>query len=365
MKKIIVNTTYSKYPVLIGKSHFVSLPQILDKHNLLKNIYVVIDKNVARFHIREIETVLSNTDTKVHFKVLPSGERTKSDIVLKKIYQELLNKKYGRDTTLIAIGGGVIGDIAGYAAATYMRGINLVHVPTTFLAMIDSSIGGKTGLNFSGRKNIIGAFYQPELVFIDTEFLSTLPKREFSASLGELLKYGLISTKAFNNLIYSNIEKIKLLDSEIINRIIAECLTIKASVISRDEYERTGIRRVLNLGHTFAHAIESDLTFQIKHGEAVTAGIICSLFLSNIKGFLSDDKLKSILELANRIHLNRSIKELNNQHVYNNMFSDKKNVNGEVRFVLLADIGKILVDIMADRDEIFYALSKMRNNFSV
>ena len=237
MKKIIVNTTNSKYPILIGKAHFFSLPQILDKHNLLKNIYVVIDKNVARFHIREIETVLSNTDTKVHFKVLPSGERTKSSIVLKKIYQELLNKKYGRDTTLIAIGGGVIGDIVGYVAATYMRGINLVHVPTTFLAMIDSSIGGKTGINFSGRKNIIGAFYQPDLVFTDTEFLSTLPKREFSASLGELLKYGLISTKAFYNLIYSNIEKIKLLDSEIINKIITECLTIKASVILRDEYE--------------------------------------------------------------------------------------------------------------------------------
>ncbi len=199
MKKIIVKTSLNSYPVLICNSELNKLPEILDKQKLFKNLLIVIDENVARYYQTKIRSILSSFSGKICYYILPSGETTKSEKELKKIYNFLLINNFGRDTTLIAIGGGVTGDIAGYAASTFMRGIQLVHVPTTFLAMIDSSIGGKTGINFNKKKNIIGAFYQPRLVFIDTMFLSTLPLREFNSALGELIKYGLIANKDFYN----------------------------------------------------------------------------------------------------------------------------------------------------------------------
>ena len=315
MKKIIINTQHFSYPVTIANSYLDQLLKLLEKWDLVKSLFLVIDENVARYHLQDIQSAISDYKGKFSYTLLPSGERVKSYTNLKKIHDRLLNYNIGRDTTLIAIGGGVTGDLAGYAAATYMRGLQLVHIPTTLLAMIDSAIGGKTGINFKGKKNIIGAFYQPRLVFIDTVFLSTLPQREFNSALGELLKYGFISNKEFYNYVTENIEKIKSADKRTIQNAIIESLQIKAGIVEQDEFEQLGLRKILNFGHTFAHAIESTLGFRIKHGEAVTAGIICALFLSNRLGILTSEKLNKFLLLPQKIGIPRIIKNVESQSV--------------------------------------------------
>ncbi len=360
MKKIIVKTNLKSYPVFIYNSELNKLPEKLDKQKLFKNLLVVIDENVAHYYQTKIKSVFSNHLGKIRYYILPSGEKTKSERELKKIYDFLLKNNFGRDTVLIAIGGGVTGDLAGYAASTFMRGIQLVHVPTTFLSMIDSSIGGKTGINFNKKKNIIGAFYQPRLVFIDIMFLSTLPSREFNSALGELIKYGLISKIDFYNFLSDNLEKVKSLNDRVIKVVVEESVLIKAGVIKQDEFEQRGIREILNLGHTFAHAIESELGFRVKHGEAVTTGIICSLFLSNKIGLLDTSKQKNLLRLPVSVQLPAIIKKINNQNVFDAMRSDKKNKDDKIMFVLISGIGNLLVDVPAKKRDIFYALDKMK-----
>jgi 3-dehydroquinate synthase len=360
LNKIIAKTSTKSYPVLIGNSELNKLPEKLDEQKLFKNVLIVIDENVGRYYQTKIKSVFSNHSGKILYYILPSGEKTKSEKELRKIYDFLLKNNFGRDTVLIAIGGGVTGDLAGYAASTFMRGIQLVHVPTTFLAMIDSSIGGKAGINFIKKKNLIGAFYQPRLVFIDIMFLSTLPSREFKSALGELIKYGFISNKDFYNYLSNNLENVKSMNDLVIEEVIKESVSIKVGVIQQDEFEQRGIRKILNLGHTFAHAIESELGFRVKHGEAVTAGIICSLFLSNKIGLLETSKQKDLLRLPASVRLPAIIKKIDNQNVFDAMRSDKKNKDDKKMFVLISGIGNLLVDVPANKREIFYALNKMK-----
>jgi 3-dehydroquinate synthase len=365
LKKIIVKTSTKSYPVLIGNSELNKLPEKLDNQKLFKNLLIVIDENVARYYQTKIKSVFSTHSGKIRYYILPAGEKTKSEKELKKIYDFLLKNNLGRDTVIIAIGGGVTGDLAGYAASTFMRGIQLVHVPTTFLGMIDSSIGGKTGINFNKKKNLIGTFYQPQLVFIDTMFLSTLPSREFNSALGEVIKYGLISNNDSYNFLSNNLEKVISKNCNVVERVIKESISIKAGVIQQDEFEQRGIRNILNLGHTFAHAIESELGFRVKHGEAVTAGIICSLFLSNKLGLLETSKHKNLLRFPASIRLPAIIKKINNQNVFDAMRSDKKNKDDKIMFVLLSGIGDLLVEVPANKREIFYALNKMKQLLSL
>jgi len=362
LKKIIVKTNLKSYPVFIYNSELNKLPEKLVKQKLFKNLLIVIDENVAHYYQPKIKSVFSNHSGKICYYLLPSGEKTKSEKELKKIYDFLLKNNFGRDTVLIAIGGGVTGDLAGYAASTFMRGIQLVHVPTTFLSMIDSSIGGKTGINFNKKKNIIGAFYQPRLVFIDIMFLSTLPSGEFNSAFGELIKYGLISNNEFYNFLSDNLEKVKSLNDRVIKVVVEESVLIKAGVIQQDEFERRGIREILNLGHTFAHAIESELGFKVKHGDAVTAGIICSLFLSNKIGLLDTSKQKNLMRLPASVQIPAIIKKINNQNVFDAMRSDKKNKDDKIMFVLISGIGNMLVDVPVKKRDIYYALDKMKEN---
>lgn len=364
MKKLIVKTSTKPYPVFICNSELNKLPEKLNEQRLYKNLLIIIDENVAHYYQTKIKSVFSHHSGKIIYYILPSGEKTKSEKELKKIYNFLLKNNFGRDSVLLAIGGGVTGDIAGYAASTFMRGIQLVHVPTTFLAMIDSSVGGKTGINFNKKKNLIGTFYQPKMVFIDIIFLSTLPSREFKSALGELIKYGFVSNEDFFHFLLNNLEKVKSMDDNVIEGIIKESVSIKAGVIQQDEFEQKGIRKILNFGHTFAHAIESELGFRVKHGEAVIAGIICSLFLSSKIGLLEASKQKNLLQLPSRIRLPATIKRINNQNVFDAMHNDKKNKDEKIMFVLISGIGNLLVDVPANKREIFYALNKMKQVFS-
>ena len=364
MKKVLINTLQRSYPVTIGDSYFHNLLTLLLEYNLSDSLFLVIDENVCRHHLRNIQSAFFEYKGKISYTFLPAGEKVKSYHEVKKIHESLLNYNYGRDTTLIAIGGGVTGDTAGYAAATYMRGIQLVHIPTTLLAMIDSAIGGKTGINFKRRKNVIGAFYQPRLVFIDTLFLSSLPQKEFNSAMGEFAKYGLISNKKYYDFLTDKLEKIKSCENKSTEKAIIESIKIKAGVVEEDEFEQTGLRKILNFGHTFAHAIESTLGFRIKHGEAVNAGIICALFLSNKLGLLTSKKLEALLCLPIKIGVPRIIKNVEDGKIIEAMYSDKKNRLSKLMFVLISDIGKIVVDVPAEERDIIFAIKEMKKLFS-
>ena len=299
--------------------------------------------------------LIKTFSTKKDFYTLKKGELAKSHSELNKIYSALIEKKYGRDTLILAIGGGVTGDLAGYAASTYMRGIQLLHVPTTLLADVDSSIGGKTGINFNNRKNMIGTFYQPEAVLIDTDFIRTLPEGEFVSGLGEVIKYAFITTKNFYDFTFNNLDKILSRNFEVLNKIIYESVLFKSSVVAKDEKE-SGLRKILNFGHTFAHAYESDLNFKIKHGEAVIAGIISALYLSYIKGYLREKKLNEFLTNLSLIKLPTGLKKLNTENVLDFMRNDKKNRGNKIKFILLKNIGEIVSDVEADRREVIQSI---------
>ena len=359
MKKINVNLKSNSYPIFIGSSAHQQIPVLTEKYELNKNIVIVVDENVERQHSDKIKKISLITGGKKNIYILKPGERSKSFTELNRIYSFLLDNNYGRDTLIIAIGGGVTGDLAGYAAATFMRGVQLAHIPTTLLASVDSAIGGKTGINFEKKKNMIGAFYQPKFVLIDTGFLKTLPKEEMISGAGEIIKYAYLSDKNFFSFILNNINNIISGDEKVLGKSILTSASIKASVVSQDEKE-TGLRKILNLGHTFAHAFETELNFKIKHGQAVIAGIIAALNLSNILNLLPDGRLSELLTLPVKIKLPNKLAGLNNDKLFNIMLHDKKNRNGKIKFVLLSDVGKLFIDGEAEKRNVFNALDRMK-----
>ncbi len=368
MKKLVVETESKSYPVIIGRNSFSYLKSEVRKGKLYKNLFLIVDQNVRKLFAGKIYSQLRTSFTKIDLFEIKQGESSKSYVELNRIYSSLLKKNYGRDTLVLAVGGGVTGDIAGYAASTFMRGIQLVHIPTTLLADVDSAIGGKTGINFNKTKNIIGTFYQPELVLIDMDFLFTLPEREITSGIGEIIKYAFISTPEFFSLVFNNIKNIYSGNVKILEKVIYESVLFKSSVVSGDEKE-SGLRKILNFGHTFSHAYESELKFKVKHGEAVIAGIISALYLSNICGLLNKNKLDEFLSKLFFTKLPPVFNKLNKENLYGLMMNDKKNREGKIKFILLKDVGQVVTDIEAEKEEIFEAVflttKFLKNKFSL
>ena len=359
MKKINIHTKDKTYPVFIGNSILSSLPNLINELELNKNVFIVVDENILKLYKGYIESAFKDYNSKIYFHKLDSGESSKSFEQLTKIFSSLIENKFGRDTLIVAIGGGVTGDLAGYAAAAYMRGVQLIHIPTTIISASDSSIGGKTGINFNKLKNIIGAFYQPELVLIDTKFLSSLPVKEVNSGVGELIKYAFLTNRNFYNYINDNFRKIYSFDTNVLNRLIYESVLFKGSVVGKDEKE-SGLRKILNFGHTFAHAFESQANLKLKHGEAVIAGIISALHLSNKKGLLSKKDLEDLIKLPLKVKLPDDFLSNDFNSIINFMKGDKKNRGGQIRFILLSGIGKIITDVEAKKEDVLYAIERTR-----
>ncbi len=355
MKTINVKLKNHSYPVLVGKGVFNKIIELIESRKLHRNLFIVIDKNVEKHFGNFIRSCFDNFEGKKFYYSLRAVEKSKSFEELKRIFSILLEQKFGRDTLIISIGGGVTGDLAGFAASTFMRGIQIVHIPTTLTACVDSSIGGKTAINFNYYKNIIGSFYHPQFVLCDTNFLQTLPKIEMISGLGEIIKYAFTTTNEFYNDVDKNINSILTHDENVIEKVIIDSINYKVSVISQDEKEAS-LRKVLNFGHTFAHAFERELKNKIKHGEAVTAGVVCALYLSNKKKLLSKNLLEQYKTLPLKLRLNKSMKSVNVERIYANMFADKKNRNSEINFVLIRRIGEMVLDVHASKNEIIYAL---------
>ncbi len=280
--------------------------------------------------------------------IIPDTENSKSLETATLIYSKLIEKDISRDSTIVAFGGGVIGDLAGFVAATYMRGINLVHVPTTLLAQVDSSIGSKTGINHMGAKNIIGSFYRPKLVLIDPEFLGTLPEREYLSGMAEAVKCGLLHDRRLFEMIENNLDRIRKRDRKFMEDIIYRCCAIKAGIVSADEKEY-GKRMLLNLGHTIGHAVESASNYKLKHGEAVSLGMIAAAGISPLAEN-EKERIRIVLE-----SLGLPVKtRLNEREIMDFLKLDKKSRldagRKKINFVLLRSIGKSFVATISNGD---------------
>jgi 3-dehydroquinate synthase len=293
--------------------------------------------------------------------VLPPGEATKSLASASRLYDALVSMKADRHTAVVAIGGGVIGDLAGFVAATYARGLPLVMVPTTLLAQVDSSVGGKVGVNHPGAKNIIGAFHQPTCVWIDTETLRTLPDRELRCGLAEVVKYGVILDGAFFEEVEGRVEAVLGRDHLVLRRIVARSCELKASVVSRDEREETGLRAVLNFGHTVGHAIEAVAGYDgpFQHGEAVAVGMVAEARLAEGLGWIGSDVTGRIEGLLRRLGLPTAAPGLDLGRLLEAMGRDKKNRGGRIRFVLPRSIGRVELTDAAGTEEVQAVLATL------
>lgn len=359
--KIKVELQERDYSIRISENRLNELVNEINSRQLTKCL-IIIDKNVDILHNDFIRKTFTNIDCPIYKYLLIAKEQNKSLTETKKLYEFLIQNNFDRNSCLVAIGGGITGDIAGFTASTFMRGILLFHVPTTLLSMIDSSVGGKTGVNFYNRKNLIGTFYQPEGVFLDRRFLTTLPQSEIISGAGEMFKYAFLSNEKNYNVLKKNISHIFSFNKLPSENSLKICLRTKVDVVSQDEKEVTGLRKILNLGHTFAHSFEVESRYKLKHGEAVLAGIFCSLFLSEALGYLSSENLNRFVNDFNFIRLNKILSKIDEHKVYESMLSDKKNISGKLNMVLVEDIGEILVDVPAEKDEIISAIKKMKKN---
>ena len=351
MKKIIVKLDKRSYPIYIG-ANIISNKSVLKNINS-KNIALVTNKKIESLHLNKIK----NNILKKNKILLSDGEKYKNQESVSKIYSYLLKNKFSRDSILVALGGGVIGDITGYAAATYQRGIDFVQIPTTLLAMVDSSVGGKTGINHALGKNMIGSFHQPKAVIIDINILKTLPKRQFNAGMAEVIKYGIIKDKAFFNWLVKNHIKIKSQDSNSIIEIIKKSCEIKANIVSQDEKEKN-IRALLNLGHTFGHAIENNLGYgKWLHGEAIACGFLVAsaVAIQNKTMKISEyEQIKNLLKLFNLP--TKLPKNINISKLFKTMMLDKKVKNNEIMYILPKNIGNAYITNKINKNIILKAL---------
>ena len=354
MQTLEVSLGDRSYPILIGPA-LRSRSDLIAKHLSSTRVVIVTNETVAPLYLARFTESLRLEGMSVTDIVLPDGERYKSSATLEKLYDALMREHCDRSTTMIALGGGVVGDICGYAAATYQRGVPLIQIPTTLLAQVDSSVGGKTGINHPLGKNMIGAFWQPRLVIADTDTLKTLPGRELSAGLAEVIKYGLIRDHEFFVWLEENMIKLVACDAEALTYVVERSCRNKAEVVAGDEREmaKDGGRALLNLGHTFGHAIEALLGYgAMLHGEAVAIGIVMAAQLSQRLGWISDLDVVRIESLLMRANLPVRAPRQSSTQYLELMRHDKKNVDGRIRLVLLRAIGEAVTFSAASEKDI-------------
>ena len=346
--KLKIKTKTQIYPIIIGSNLMLNISRIIKNNSInFKQCLLVVDKNISIKIVSKIKRSLNKKKIYVHF--FKASEINKNIKNVNKIIDILLNKNFSREDCLISIGGGITGDISGFAASLFKRGLKFINIPTTLLSQVDSSIGGKTGVNTKYGKNLIGSFYQPNLVISDTHFLKTLPKREIVCGYGEILKHALIADKNFYNFLNINNKEIFKLSSPFIEKTIYKSCKIKKKVVEKDEKEK-GLRKILNFGHTFAHAYEASLGYSIKlnHGEAVILGIITALSFSLKNNLIKQNEYNSIINHISKTNLplkiNKFLKIEDTHKILSFMLKDKKNKTNKINLILLKKIGSPITD---------------------
>jgi len=352
VQQVSVELGDRSYDIRIGDRILSQTPQMMPSG--ASRFLIVTDANVREPHAESVLTALTDQGFTGSVACVPAGEKSKSTATLTTLYDQLVEQSANRKTTVIAVGGGVVGDLAGFLAATYARGIPFIQVPTTLLAMVDSSVGGKTGINHPKGKNLIGAFHQPQGVIVDTGTLDTLPDREYRSGLAEVIKYGVIIDEEFFGWLESHVEGMLNRDAAVLARIVARSCELKAAVVRDDEFETTGLRAILNYGHTFAHAFEALSGYdELLHGEAVSIGMVCASRLAEKTSRITHDKTTRQIKLLKAVGLPVDVPagQLDRpQEIVRCMQLDKKTVDGQLKFILPDRIGHVdLVDgITAD-----------------
>ena len=341
MNTLTVDLGARGYPIYIGQQ-LLGKPELLTKYIAGRQVMVVSNETVAPLYLQAVLDMLAGFETAT--VILPDGEQFKNLDTLNSIFSALLENRFNRDCTLVALGGGVVGDITGFAAASYQRGVSFLQAPTTLLAQVDSSVGGKTGVNHPQGKNMIGAFHQPRCVLIDTDTLDTLDDRQLAAGLAEVIKYGLIHDVNFFAWLETNMDALKARDKQALAHAIERSCTIKAEIVAADERE-SGKRALLNLGHTFGHAIETGMGYGAwLHGEAIATGMLMAADLSARHGWLPAAAVQRTEKLLQQAGLPTTPPESMNDTQFRELMSiDKKVIGGNLRLVLLEDMGEAIV----------------------
>jgi 3-dehydroquinate synthase len=346
------------YPIEIGTGNLPEAGRYLLQRQHVSHAVIITDANVENRHAVTVAESLSDADMTVDLLVVDPGEATKSAKVLEGLWNKLLDLGADRKTVITAVGGGVIGDLAGFTAASYARGLAMFQVPTTLLAQVDSSVGGKVGINLAGAKNMVGAFWQPLSVVIDTAVLDTLPLREYRSGLAEVVKYGVILDAEFFEYLEANVAGLNARDSEVLRDTVARCCELKAQVVSRDEREETGLRAVLNYGHTFCHAFETLTNYStLLHGEAVSIGMMCAARLAERLGRIDASLIDRQYRLLTALNLPTAVPQLETEDVLRVMSRDKKVEHGRLRFVLPSRMGHVELVAGVPADDVRAALA--------
>lgn len=358
MNKLSIKTASKKYNVFVGDNSFEEFKKSVQVYQ--SKILFLIDKNVYKKCSKIINKILP-ASKKYHHLIINCSEKNKSIKTVEKICKYLSDNKFDRKSVLVSIGGGVLGDITGFCASIYMRGIKYYQIPTTILSAVDSSVGGKTGINFNGIKNLIGTFYQPEGVFIETDFFKTLPQKEVISGIGELIKYSLIKREHYNFYVEET-NKI-FYKREVSEKVISTSIKIKAEIVEKDEKEETGQRKILNLGHTFGHAFEAASNYKLKHGEAVFLGIIFDFLVAENFGFVCQDDIYKFLYDYGFMPIRKSIiLQLDSKKVIEYMKIDKKNISGFISLVIPTH-NDIMTDFPTEEKLIYRLLEKFKKMF--
>lgn len=319
---------------------------------------IIADSNTVSLYGEEVKSILEGNCKKVILYSFPAGEEHKTLDTVKDIYKTLIEEKFDRKDLLIALGGGVTGDITGYTAATYLRGVDFVQIPTTLLAQSDSSIGGKTGVDFDGYKNMVGAFYMPKLVYMNIGTLKTLDDRQFYSGFAEVMKHGLIKDALFYEWLLDHLYEIQDRDPDVLEEMIMRSCTVKKLVVEKDPKEQ-GDRAFLNFGHTIGHAIEKYKNFEMLHGECVALGAVAAAFISWKHNWLSMEEYYEIRDMFVPFNLPISIDNIDPEEILALTKSDKKMAAGQIRFVLLKKVGKAVIDTTVSDEDILNALHEI------
>ncbi|MCR4434291.1 MAG: 3-dehydroquinate synthase [Clostridiales bacterium] len=357
MTKLNIHLGERSYPIYIT-TDFDSIYKNMDYAGINGKIVVITDSKVDKCQGDEFLSGLKQYGGPIYKYVIEAGEKSKTLDTVKAIYKFLIENKTERNSTLVALGGGVVGDIAGFAAATFYRGLNFVQVPTTLLAQADSSVGGKVGVDFEGNKNVIGAFYQPRFVYINVNTLRTLPERELKSGLAEVIKHGIIMDEEFFDYIDDNMEKIFNFNEDVLQYLAKVNCTIKGTVVEQDEKE-SGLRAILNFGHTFGHAIESAFNFEYLHGECVALGIAAAFKTAQYLNITNPRETERVTRVLQKAGLPVKMKKMDINRIYEQMYSDKKVKKDTLLFVLPKKVGEVVQITLDDESLIKRVLSEL------
>ncbi len=359
----LITVHYNEEPIydIVIEKDFSKLADSFNKLDVTgRKLAVITDSNVGPIYADKVKTELEKTGNTVFVYTFNAGEENKNLDTVQDVYEFLIQNKFDRKDMLVALGGGVVGDLTGFAAASYLRGVDFVQIPTSLLAQVDSSIGGKTGVDFRAYKNMVGAFHQPKLVYMNISVFKTLSKRLFNSGFGEIIKHGLIKDIDYYNWLKDNVDAINSLQDNALEEMVARSCDIKRNVVEKDPTEK-GDRALLNFGHTLGHAIEKLMDFKLYHGECVVLGMIAALNISKHKGLISDNEVKDAIEMFKSFGFPLSVEGITSKSVVEVSKSDKKMDAGKIKFILLDKIGNAYIDTTLSDEVLINSLNGVIN----